>query len=256
MIAVSGLTRIYGDVAALDDVGFEVQPGHVCAYLGPNGAGKTTTVRILTGTLTPTAGRASVAGYDVVTQRDDVRRRIGYVPETGAVYMTLSATEYLAMAGALHRLPPAEIVRRSKLWLELFGVAAAADKRLDTLSKGMRQKVVLTAALLHDPDVLLLDEPLTGLDANAQHLFKDVLRGLAAQGKTILFCTHGLDIAERLCDQVIVLNRGRVVAAGDTAALMSARSKATLEAFFREVTASPEEPDQAERVRQVLGSRR
>jgi ABC-2 type transport system ATP-binding protein len=255
VLQVSGLTRVFGETSALDDISFEVPSGRVCAYLGPNGAGKTTTVRILTTTLTPTAGRATVAGFDVVSQRDDVRRRIGYVPETGAVYPTLSASEYLAMAGALHHLPPSDIVRRSQVWLELFGIAEAADRRLDTLSKGMRQKVVLTAALLHDPEVLILDEPLSGLDANAAHLFKDILRGLAQQGKTILFCTHALEVAERLCDRVVILHKGRIVAADDTATLMSDLRKPTLEAVFRELTSSSTEIDQAERALQALRMR-
>jgi len=236
MIRVEQLSKTYGQTEALRSIGFEVPPGQVCGYLGPNGAGKTTTVRILTGVLRPTAGRAHVAGFDVAEDPIEVKRRIGYVPETGTVYSTLSVNEYLALVGALHRMAPEEVARRSGRLLRLFGIDEAADRRLDTLSKGMRQKVVVSAALLHDPEVLLLDEPLSGLDANAAVVIKDIVRGMAEQGKTVLYCSHILDVVERLCDRVVILNRGEVVADGPTAELISGRPSGTLEAVFRELT--------------------
>jgi ABC-2 type transport system ATP-binding protein len=241
MIQVEHLTKTYGDTTALQEVSFTVPAGQVCGYLGPNGAGKSTTVKILTGVLTPTAGQAVVAGFDVSQESLEVKRRIGYVPETGAVYATLSAAEYLTLVGTLHGLMPQHIAERTQQLLQLFGIAEAAQRRLDTLSKGMRQKVVLSAALLHDPEVIVFDEPLSGLDANAAHTVKDIVRGLADRGKTVLYCSHMLDIVERLCERVIILDRGSIVADGPTSELLAAGQNHTLEAVFRALTSTEEQ---------------
>lgn len=236
MIEVSGLTKTYGDTQALQAVDFLIPTGQVCGYLGPNGAGKSTTVKILTGVLRPTAGTARVAGFDVAEESLEVKKRIGYVPETGAVYQTLSVTEYLTLCGALHHLPPDKLDGRIRRMLELFQIADARNRRLDALSKGMRQKVVLAAAMLHDPDVLLMDEPLSGLDANAARTVKDIVRGLADRGKTVLYCSHVLDVVERLCDRVIILDGGRIVADGTPQDLMQSAQRETLETVFRSLT--------------------
>ena len=238
MIKVQQLTKTYNQTEALRNVSFTVPAGQVCGYLGPNGAGKSTTVKILTGVLRPTSGEASVAGFDVVGESLEVKKRIGYVPETGTVYSTLSANEYLALVGALHDMEPEAVAERSAQMLELFQIRDAADRRLDTLSKGMRQKVVISAALLHDPEVVLFDEPLSGLDANAAWMIKDIVRGLADRGKTILYCSHILDVVERLCERVIILDRGEIVADGMTTELLSSSKRATLETLFRSLTAT------------------
>ncbi len=251
MIEVQQLTKTYNETEALRSVSFTVPAGQVCGYLGPNGAGKSTTVKILTGVLRPTSGVARVAGFDVVEESLEVKKRIGYVPETGTVYSTLSANEYLALVGALHDMESEEIAERSAQMLELFQLKEAADRRLDTLSKGMRQKVVISAALLHDPEVVLFDEPLSGLDANAAWLIKDIVRGLADRGKTILYCSHILDVVERLCERVIILDRGEIVADGMTTELLSSSKRATLETLFRSLTASE---DNRELVGAFLGS--
>ena len=251
MINVQRLTKTYGETQALGDVSFTVPAGQVCGYLGPNGAGKSTTVKILTGTLRQTSGSATVAGFDVALAPLEVKRRIGYVPETGTVYSTLSANEYLALCGALHEMEPREVAERTAQMLELFQIAEAADRRLDTLSKGMRQKVVISAALLHDPEIVLFDEPLSGLDANAAWMIKDIVRGLADRGKTVLYCSHILDVVERLCERVIILDRGRVVADGLTSQLLSSPERSTLETLFRSLTAPD---DQRELVGAFLGS--
>jgi ABC-2 type transport system ATP-binding protein len=246
MIQVEHLTKTYGDTTALQEVSFTVPAGQVCGYLGPNGAGKSTTVKILTGVLTPTAGQAVVTGFDVSQESLEVKRRIGYVPETGAVYATLSAIEYLTLVGTLHHMEPKHVAERTQQLLQLFGIAEAAQRRLDTLSKGMRQKVVLSAALLHDPEVIVFDEPLSGLDANAAHTVKDIVRGLADRGKTVLYCSHMLDIVERLCERVIILDRGSIVADGPTSELLAAGQNHTLEAVFRALTSTEEQRQLAE----------
>lgn len=241
MIRVEQLTKQYGATEALRAISFTVPPGQVCGYLGPNGAGKSTTIKLLAGLLRPTSGRAEVAGFDVSQQPLEVKKRIGYVPETGTVYSTLSANEYLALVGALHEMPSAAVAERSRRMLELFQLADVADRRLDTLSKGMRQKVVIAAALLPDPDVLLFDEPLSGLDANAARLIKDLVWGLAQRGKTFLYCSHVLDVVERLCDRVIILHRGQIIADGPTAELVASAKRGALETVFHELTAGPED---------------
>lgn len=251
MIKVQHLTKTYGETEALRSISFTVPAGQVCGYLGPNGAGKSTTVKMLTGVLRPTSGQASVAGFDVTEQPLEVKKRIGYVPETGTVYSTLSAHEYLALVGALHDMEEEVVAERSARMLEMFEIADAADRRLDTLSKGMRQKVVIAAALLHDPEVVLFDEPLSGLDANAAWMIKDIVRGLALRGKTVLYCSHILDVVERLCERVIILDHGEIVADGMTAELLSSTQRGTLEVLFRSLTATE---DHQELVAAFLGS--
>lgn len=251
MINVRQLTKTYNETEALRSISFTVPAGQVCGYLGPNGAGKSTTVKILTGVLRPTSGEACVAGFDCVHESLEVKKRIGYVPETGTVYSTLSANEYLALCGALHEMEPEEVAERSARMLELFQIKDVSDRRLDTLSKGMRQKVVISAALLHDPEVVLFDEPLSGLDANAALLIKDIVRGLAERGKTILYCSHILDVVERLCERVIILDGGEIVADGMTAELLSVSRRGTLEKLFRSLTATE---DNKELVGAFLGS--
>jgi ABC-2 type transport system ATP-binding protein len=241
MISVENVTKTYGDKTALSSVSFQIPTGQICGYLGPNGAGKSTTVKILTGTLQPTSGKTRVAGFDISVEPLEVKKRIGYVPETGAIYQTLSPEEYFALIGALHHIEPREIDTRGRAMLDMFGIGEVRHQRIDTLSKGTRQKVVIIAALLHDPEVLLFDEPLSGLDANAARVIKDLIRGFADRGRTVLYCSHILDVVERLCDRVIILHQGKIVADGAPAELMSDRRRQSLEHVFRELTSDPEE---------------
>ena len=243
MIQVKQLTKSYRETEALRSISFTVPAGQVCGYLGPNGAGKSTTVKILTGVLRPTSGDANVAGFDVVQESLEVKKRIGYVPETGTVYSTLSANEYLALVGALHDMETEDVAERSARMLDMFQIQDVSDRRLDTLSKGMRQKVVIAAALLHDPEVVLFDEPLSGLDANAALMIKDIVRGLADRGKTVLYCSHILDVVERLCERVIILDKGQIVADGMTSELLSSSRRGTLETLFRSLTVTEDHQD-------------
>ncbi|MFH1861874.1 MAG: ABC transporter ATP-binding protein [bacterium] len=245
MIKVEKLSKSYDAQAALKEISFEVPRGQICGYLGPNGAGKSTTVKILTGTLRSSSGRALVAGFDVGVEALEVKRRIGYVPEVAALYDTLSAQEFLTLIGTLHGLTPAEISHRCAEMLALFEIAEAAQHKLGALSKGMRQKVVLISAFLHDPEVILLDEPLSGLDANATLVVKDIIQAQAQRGKTILYCSHLLDVVERLCERVIILNKGEIVADCSTRELIAMSSRGTLEEVFRELTHSADRHESA-----------
>ena len=235
-ILTERLSKSYGGQRALVDLDLRVEPGEILGFLGPNGAGKSTTVKILTGLLRPDGGRAVVAGFDIVEQPLEAKKRIGYVPETPVLYETLTASEYLDVISALYHLDThAAETRRDEL-LELFGLTEAARKRLKEFSKGMRQKVILASALIHRPDVLILDEPLDGLDANTALVVKELLKKLAAQGKTILFSSHILEVVERMCTRIVIINKGCQVAEGTAQEIRETTGTATLEEAFSKLT--------------------
>jgi len=236
MIETSQLRKSFGSTVAIEDLSFRVEPGEILGFLGPNGAGKTTTVKILTGMLQPDGGRASVAGFDVVRQPLAVKQRIGYVPEGGALYETLTAAEYLELVSRLHHLDARAARTRAGELLDLFGLSSDAGKRLSEYSKGMKQKVLIASALLHNPDVLFLDEPFDGLDVNTAAVVKDLLRRLAAQGRTILFCSHILEVVERICTRILIIQSGRKVAEGSAADIAQATATDSLEAAFGSLT--------------------
>jgi ABC-2 type transport system ATP-binding protein len=240
VIDAHNLTRDYGTLRALDGVSVSARPGEILGFLGPNGAGKSTTVKILTGMIAPTSGTATVAGFDVTTQPIEVKRRIGFVPESGVLYETLSPDEYLELVGCLHHLDARARRARADELLELFGLTDVRGKRLFELSKGMKQKVVIAAALLHKPDVLFLDEPLDGLDANTAMLVKELLKQLAAQGRTILFCSHILDVVERICTRIVIIDKGRKIAEGTAAELRAQTGAPSLELAFNALTGGAE----------------
>lgn len=236
MIETENLGRSYGDRVALQGLTLHVAPGEILGFLGPNGAGKSTTVKILTGMIKPDRGRASVAGFDVVGAPLEVKKRIGYVPESAALYESLSAREYLDLIASLHHLPSESTRPRIEELLNRFELAHAIDQRLSEFSKGMKQKVLIVSALMHRPEVLFLDEPLTGLDANAALVVKELLRGLAAQGRTIFFCSHVLEVVERVCTRIVIIDKGRMIADGTAADIAAAAGVSTLERAFVSLT--------------------
>jgi len=236
MIRTEALSRSYGSKQALIDLNLRVEPGEILGFLGPNGAGKSTTVKILTGLIRPTSGRAVVAGFDVVENPLEVKRRIGYVPETAALYDALTAAEYLELVGCLHHLDAKTAASRRNELLDLFGLGDVQNQRMTEYSKGMRQKVVMAAALLHRPEVLFLDEPLDGLDANAAAVAKELLKRLASQGRTILFCSHILEVVERVCSRIVIVSEGRQIADGSAEGIRQSAGAATLEEAFSRLT--------------------
>ena len=236
MIQSHHLSRSYGPKLALSDLTLRVEPGEILGFLGPNGAGKSTTVKILTGMIRPTSGRASVGGFDIVEQPIEAKKKFGYVPESAAIYDGLTAAEYLELVACLHHLDARVAEARRHELLELFDLLDVQDQRLTEFSKGMRQKVLLASALLHRPDVLFLDEPLDGLDANAARVVKEVLKQLAAQGKTILFCSHILDVVERICTRIVIINNGQQIANGTSAQIRQSTGTASLEQAFSKLT--------------------
>jgi ABC-2 type transport system ATP-binding protein len=236
MIETENLSREYGGRIALHPLTLRVAPGEILGFLGPNGAGKSTTVKLLTGMIKPTSGRARVAGFDVTTDPLEVKRRIGYVPESAALYESLTAREFLEVIAALYHEKPGSARQRIDELLDRFDLSAAKDQRLSEFSKGMKQKVVIAAALMHRPEVLFLDEPLTGLDANAALVVKELLRSLAAQGRTIFFCSHVLEVVERVCSRIVIINNGRTIADGTPSQIAAQGSAASLEEAFVALT--------------------
>lgn len=236
MIETHELWREYNGRTALERLTLRVEPGEILGFLGPNGAGKSTTVKILAGLIKPSGGRARVAGFDVVEQPIEVKRRVGYVPETAAVYESLTAREYLGLIAALHHQPKEQALPRIRDLLDRFGLAHAEDQRLSEFSKGMKQKVLIASALMHRPEVLFLDEPLTGLDANAAMIVKELIRTLAAQGRTIFFCSHVLEVVERMCTRIVIIDRGRMVADGSPSDIAALAGGVSLEDAFIKLT--------------------
>jgi len=214
MIAVQGLTKVYGHRTALDAVSFEVPKGEIFGFVGPNGAGKTTTLRILASLLEPTAGRAFVDGADVMRQPDLVHDRLGYMPDFFGVYDQLTATEYLDFYAACYRIPRARRTKIAADLLELVGLADRRDQSVDTLSRGLKQRLCLARALVHDPAVLLLDEPASGLDPRARVEMREILKELQRMGKTIVISSHILPELTELCTMIGIIDQGRMRATG------------------------------------------
>jgi len=211
MIKVEGLTKRYDNFVAVRGIDFEVEKGQIVGFLGPNGAGKTTTMRILTCFMPPSEGTASVAGYDVLAQPLEVKKRIGYLPETPPLYPEMEVGEYLTFVGKLKGIPTADLPRRVKEVEARCAVTDVADKLISKLSKGYRQRVGLAQAIIHNPDVLVLDEPTSGLDPKQIHETRELIRSLAGE-HTIILSTHILSEVEQTCDHVIIISKGKMVA--------------------------------------------
>jgi ABC-2 type transport system ATP-binding protein len=236
MIRIERLRKSYGSTLAVADLDLEVECGQILGFIGPNGAGKSTTLKVLTGLIPADSGSASVCGFDVATHPLEAKRRLGYVPESPKLYETLTADAFLDVIGALHHLDDAVSRRRREELLDLFGLGDARHQFLRTFSKGMKQKVVIAAALMHRPDVLVLDEPLDGVDANTALVVRSLLRQLAADGRTVLFSSHVLELVERICTRICILDDGRKVAEGTIAEVLSGTRADSLAGAFGQLT--------------------
>ncbi len=252
MIQCEHLTKLFHGKAAVQNLSLTVLPGEIVGFLGPNGAGKTTTVKMLTGMLLPTSGTATVAGFDVVRDPLEVKKRIGCVPESAALFESLTAWEYLELVADLHHLERQAAFRRMEEFLTLFGIYEEKDRHLAAFSKGMKQKVLIASALLHNPQALFFDEPLNGLDANAALIVKDLLRKLAAQGKTILFCSHILEVVERICTRIAIIHKGELISQGTAAEIVRQTQESTLEKAFGKLTGVHDTGAHAESFLQAL----
>src|SRR5512142_1682206 len=248
LIEARNLTKRYGDKVAVDNVGFNVYGGEVFGFLGPNGAGKTTTIKMIVGLLQPTSGTVKVAGYDLTAQPLQAKAISGYVPDTPNLYAKLTGRELLRFVGDLYNLDRKQVAQRTDELLRVLDLTSAADDTVDSYSHGMQQKASLAAALMHDPKVLVLDEPTVGLDPKSARLIKDILRQMAERGTAVFLSTHILEIAERMCDRIGIINEGRLIAAGTMEQLRTLDKTETgsLEDIFLSLTGGTEEAEIAE----------
>ena len=232
MIKLTGLTRSYGTTLAVDRLDLELQPGEIFGFLGPNGAGKTTTFKMAVGLLRPDQGMAEICGFDIKQEERKAKTCLGFVADDPFLYDKLNAVEFLELVCYLWSVPRREGEERAKRLLKLFDLDAVRGDLIDTHSKGMKRKLALAAALIHDPQVLILDEPTDGLDPPAARMVRDLLRELADRGKTIFLSTHILEIAERFCDRVGIIDQGKLVAVRPVEELLVERREASLEELF------------------------
>jgi ABC-2 type transport system ATP-binding protein len=254
MVEFEGVVFAYSGTEVLHDISFTLKKGEVMGLLGPNGAGKSTTIKILAGILAANSGRVIVAGLPLPEQAVQVKQRIGYVPETAVVFESLTGQEFLELSGRLHDVDEATLQARIASILETFNLSSDRVSRLDTYSKGMRQKILIAAALLHNPDLILLDEPLSGLDVNAAIMIKDLIAALASQGKAILYSSHVLDVVEKVCDHVLIIHKGRLIAGGTPEELKTSTGQSTLEEVFRKLTNAEDMDPGIARILSVLQS--
>lgn len=244
------LQKNFGEKIAVEDINLSIYAGEIFGFLGPNGAGKTTTIKMIVGLLQPTSGQVIVNGFDVQKKPLNAKASSGYVPDTPNLYPKLTGRELLRFVGDLYGLDKSNTERRMEELLRLFDLTEAADDTIDSYSHGMQQKTALAAALVHDPKVLVLDEPTVGLDPKSARLIKDILRQLANRGAAIFLSTHILEIAERMCDRIGIINQGRLIAVGTMQELRNlGEGEASLEDIFLNLTGGAEYAE----ITEVLG---
>ncbi len=238
MIRLEGLTKAYGSFVAVDHIDLEVPRGELFGFLGPNGAGKTTTLRMIAGILRPTAGRIWLGGDDLLEQPMAAKRRLGFIPDRPFVYEKLTGAEFLRFVAGLYGQDGAVVERRIDELLELFELSVWKDELVESYSHGMRQKLIISSALIHRPEYIVVDEPMVGLDPKAARLLKDIFRHFVERGGTVLMSTHTLEVAEAMCDRIAIIQNGKIVARGtvDEMRRQTAAGDASLEELFLRLT--------------------
>ncbi len=255
VLVVEGLKKSFDDKAVLKDIHFKVYPGQIIGYIGPNGAGKSTTVKIFLGMLEKDGGQIHMFGQPLQKGDFKYKHRIGYVPEQSEVYENLTASEYLEFVGGMYGLPTDEVDAKAQALLDLFGIAESYHSRISSYSKGMRQKLLIIAAMIHDPDILFLDEPLSGLDANSVMVFKEILARLKARGKTIFYSSHIMEVVEKISDRILLLQSGEIVADGSFEELRTQSAEGSLQEIFNQLTGFNEHAEIAEKFVDILRRR-
>ena len=237
MLSIQNVSKTYskGKVKAVDDISLEVRPGEIFGFIGPNGAGKTTTIKMITGILPIDQGKITIQGYDIEKEPIKAKLSMGFVPDTHEVYERLKGIEYLNFIADVYNVSAGERKRQIDKYLEMFEIKDVAGQPIKSYSHGMKQKIILTGALLHQPPLWILDEPLTGLDPRASHLLKEEMREHCAKGNTVFFSTHVLEVAEKLCDRIGVINKGKIIAV-DTMEELKKSGDESLESFFLNLT--------------------
>jgi ABC-2 type transport system ATP-binding protein len=252
MLEICNLTKRFQGITAVDNVSFTIRPGEILGYIGPNGAGKSTTVKMIVGLLEPSDGQILFDGRSVVDDLPAFQRRLGYVPEEPNLYPHLSGLEYLQLVGRLRGLQRKVLDPKSEEFLRVFSLWDDRHCALSSYSKGMRQKVLLSAGLLHNPDLLILDEPLSGLDVTTALVLRELLQNLSAQGKMIFYCSHVLEVLEKVCSSVLILSKGRVVAHDTLDRLREMMHQPSLEGIFAQLTRDENHPAVANRIVEAM----
>ena len=252
MLEVRELTKRYSGLLAVDRVSFTIQPGEILGYLGPNGAGKSTTVKMLIGLIQPNTGHVFFHGRDVRENLKTFQHRLGYVPEEAHLYPHLSGREYLQLAGRLRGMPQSRLESKIDELLRLFSLWDDRHSQLGTYSKGMRQKILLSAALIHDPELLILDEPFSGLDVNTAMVLRSLIKALGQRRKMVLYSSHVLEVVEKVCDRVLILRKGQVVAHDSVARLREMMAESSLEGVFAQLTQPEDTEAMAQRILDVV----
>ena len=252
VITISNLKKQYTGTYVLKGIDLSFEKGEVIGYIGPNGAGKSTTIKVLTGIIPDFEGEVNILGMDIRKQPIEIKQQIGYIPEQAAIYEVLTPLEYLTFVGRLYRLGQSVIDKKSWELLRLFSLADKADMRMNGFSKGMKQKVLLISGLMHNPEIIFLDEPLSGLDANAVILVKEILSQLKQSDKTIFYSSHIMDVVEKISDRIIIIDKGNVIADGTFDSLKEKAQSGSLESVFTSLTGSQEYNSVAEEFVDVL----
>lgn len=236
ILSIKDLRMNYGSGDVLKGINLEIKRGQVIGYIGPNGAGKSTTIKIILGLTNGYTGHVEVLGKDIASGDIDYKRKIGYVPETAEIYDSLTPYEYFTFLGEVYGMSTDEINTKSKRLMELLDIGREYHSRISSFSKGMKQKVLIIASLLHNPDILFLDEPLSGLDANSVMVIKEVIAKLAASGKTIFYSSHIMEVVEKVSDRIILISHGEIAADGTFEELRQKNSEGSLEEIFNQLT--------------------
>lgn len=239
MIEIKDLSMRYGELLALDQLNLTVEPGEFFAFLGPNAAGKTTTIKLLTGLMNPSGGSAEICGFDITRQPIEAKRRIGYIPDVAEFYHKLTPIEFMAFIADLFEVEPKKAKQRAPALMEQFSLVSYSSQRIENLSHGTRQRLAIASALLHDPEVIIIDEPMVGLDPKNVRVVKEELKARSEAGVTVFLSTHLLNVAEELADRIGIINQGRLVALGTVDEIVSAKEGAgerDLEEVFLEIT--------------------
>lgn len=236
IIRIKDLKKSYGSKEVLTGVNVEVYPGQIIGYIGPNGAGKSTTVKIMLGLIDDYQGSVEIMGKDIRVDNINYKHNIGYVPESGEIYDSLTAKEYLMFLGEIYKIKEDVLNKRIESLTTLMGINEQLNSRISSYSKGMRQKLIIISSMIHDPDILFLDEPITGLDANSVMVFKEILKGLASRGKTIFYSSHIMEVVEKLSDRILLLSDGKIVADGSFKELQNANLNESLQDIFNKMT--------------------
>lgn len=236
IITIRNLEKSFGTKKVLKGIDLDIYPGQIIGYIGPNGAGKSTTVKIMLGLIGNYTGEVEILGENISSGNVEYKRKIGYVPETSEVYDNLTGREYLTFIGELYGMAYDEADEKAKKLMELFGLKQVYDSRISSYSKGMRQKVLIISSLLNNPEILFLDEPLSGIDANSVMIFKEILSELKAQGTTIFYSSHIMEVVEKISSRIVLINDGLIVADGTFEELREESMEGSLEGIFNQLT--------------------